>query len=107
MKSFASSLRKSSPILLERPKELNAYSEGIITDTRGTISPPPQKEFSTTGISFNALFWLNCSRWVPSVAERQNTVHAASEVLHPENRGYHYLALYVTSIHRKNHLVAA
>lgn len=51
--------------LLERLKELNGYSEGIITDTRSTISPPPQKEFSTTSISANVLFWLNCSCWVP------------------------------------------
>lgn len=52
--------------LLERLKELNGYSAGIITDTHSTMSPPPQKEFSTTSISANVLSWLNCSSWVPS-----------------------------------------
>lgn len=100
MKSFA--FQQSWPVL----KELNAYSEEIITDTRSTISPPPQKEFSITGISGNVVFWFNCGCWVPSMTERQN-IDTASEVLRPENGRYHYIILYVTSIHLKNHLEAA
>lgn len=62
MKSFA--FQRTG--LLERLKELNGYSEGIITDSCNTISPPPLKEFSITSISANVLLWLNCSCRIPS-----------------------------------------
>lgn len=89
--------------LLEKLKELNGYSEGIITDPQSTISPNPQKEFSTTSISANVLFWLNCSCWVPSWKIKYSP---HSQVLCPENGRYHYTLLCSTSICSKNHLVA-
>lgn len=47
--------------LRKRLKEFNGYSERIITEALSAILPPPQKEFSTTGIRDNVLFWSNCS----------------------------------------------
>lgn len=63
--------------LRKKLKEFNGYSERIITEALSAILPPPQKEFSTTGIRDNVLFWSNCSCWAPSAAESQNIAHCS------------------------------